>query len=63
MHELHMCRIKGKGLGVIGLSSMGMHLGAGWTGGRGIGVERWGVERRLNYIWGLKTVGSVLDSL
>ena len=27
MHELHMCRIKGKGLGAVGFSSMGMDLG------------------------------------
>ena len=60
VHGLHMCSIKGKGLGVVGFGCLGMVLGRGWRAGRRIGVERWGVERGLGWIRVLDTVGSVL---
>ena len=47
VHGLHMCRIKGEGLGVVGFRRLSMVLGRRWTGGRGIRVKLWGFERGL----------------
>ena len=44
MHGLHMCGIKGEGLGVVGFSRLGIS-GRSWTSGGGIGVIWRGFER------------------
>ncbi len=61
VHGLHMCGIKGEGLGVVGFSHLGTVLGRRWTGGGGVRVEWWGLERRLRRILDLETIGRVLE--